>query len=159
MTHEFRRIVRFGITGCLNTAVDVLLFIALTQTLGLAAAAAQAIGYLAGTANSWLLNWLWVFRWGAGAGGPQPATGSGIALSPSPRPSRPAFSAATLFRFLVVNGTVSLATAGAMQALRAADLPLAPAKVAVTVFGMAANYLLYRFWVFVRPGRSAEPRP
>jgi putative flippase GtrA len=152
MSPEFRRIARFGITGCLNTAADWLAFFLLSQAAGLAAPPAQAAGYLAGTVNSWLLNRLWVFR-GDGQSGGGPAPGAGAATGGR---KRQAFAAPVLARFLAVNGTVSLATALVMQGLAGTGLPLLPSKIVVTLFGMAANYLLYRFWVFARPDTSAE---
>jgi putative flippase GtrA len=141
---ELLRIIRFGLTGCFNTGVDWLAFWLLARAAGLPPGTAQALAYLAGTANSWFLNSLWVFRppradrKAAAAASP---VAPGARPGPAPRPP--------LLRFLAVNLASTALTALAMHALdNLAILELWQAKALVTALGMGMNYLLYRWWVF-----------
>lgn len=136
MITEWRRVLRFGFTGGLNTGVDWLVFFLLATLAGVPAPLAQSAAYLAGTTNSWILNSLWVFGRQRDA-----KARAGSAGSPFAAP----------LRFLGVNALGAGLTAGTMHLIASAGLPLLPAKVIVTVLGMTLNYLLYRFWVFRMP--------
>ena len=56
------RMVKFGLVGVLNSGIDVGLFLLLFYGLGWPLLVANTIGYLAGLANSYLLNSRWTFR-------------------------------------------------------------------------------------------------
>lgn len=114
------RPLRFAIVGVSNTAVDFIVFFLLQGWLG---PLAQAAGYAAGTANSYVWNRGWTFR------------------SDSPA------SRGELLRFLLANGVVALLTSFLLIRLEP-FLPLWMSKIAVTVPGLALNYMLSRYWVF-----------
>jgi putative flippase GtrA len=131
MNKETARLLRFGLTGCLNTGVDWLVFFLLASLVGLAPMWAQVLAYLTGVLNSWFLNSLWVFR-------------------EEPNQAAPWKSPGPVFpRFVLVTGLSAAATSGAMQLLASTtSLPLLADKVMVTILGMAVNYLFYHNWVF-----------
>jgi putative flippase GtrA len=62
--------VRFGLVGVLNTGLDFLVFVLLFYGLAWPLLVANSLGYLAGLANSYLLNSRWTF--GDRAGGRTP---------------------------------------------------------------------------------------
>lgn len=61
MTAELQRLVRFGLVGVVNTLLTLMAYLALTR-LGVAAAAASALGFALGATNSYLLNRSWTFH-------------------------------------------------------------------------------------------------
>jgi putative flippase GtrA len=56
-----RRVARFGLVGVLNTGLDFTVFALLFYGLGWPLLAANSLAYLAGLANSYLLNSRWTF--------------------------------------------------------------------------------------------------
>jgi putative flippase GtrA len=63
-----RRLVRFGLVGVVNTAVDLAVFATLFYGLAVPLLVANSLGYLMGLANSYLLNSRWTFNDRAGSG-------------------------------------------------------------------------------------------
>lgn len=122
------RPLRFAVVGVSNTLVDFLVFFLLQGLIG---PIAQAVGYAAGTANSYYWNRRWTFK------------------TDQPRQK------GELTRFLVVNVTVALLTT-LLLSLLDAFMPVWAAKVLVTVPGMALNYVLSKIWVF-RPAAADKP--
>lgn len=114
------RPLRFAVVGVSNTLVDFVIFFLLQGLIG---PIAQAVGYAAGTANSYYWNRRWTFK------------------TDQPRQK------GELTRFLVVNVTVALLTT-LLLSLLDAFMPVWAAKVLVTVPGMALNYVLSKIWVF-----------
>ena len=145
-SREIRRLLRFGLTGGLNTAIDWLVFGLLINLAGWPPAFGQTAGYLCGTANSWLLNSQWVF---------------GVRADKAASTAAAKRTGPPLLRFLVATGLTTAITSQAIhfgleaaKACRFAALPetwlVWGLKLAVTGLGMACNYSLYRFWVFRR---------
>ncbi|OWR26506.1 hypothetical protein CDO73_25775 [Saccharibacillus sp. O23] len=122
------RPLRFAVVGVSNTLVDFLVFFLLQGLIG---PIAQAVGYAAGTANSYYWNRRWTFK------------------TDQPRQK------GELTRFLVVNVTVALLTTALLSLLNL-FMPVWAAKVLVTVPGMALNYVLSKVWVF-RPAATDKP--
>ncbi len=59
--HTLAEAIRFGLVGGINTAITLILIYGLTY-LGLSYIVSNAIGYVAGFANSFVMNRLWTFR-------------------------------------------------------------------------------------------------
>ena len=58
----FAQFVKFGIVGISNTLLTLAIYTFLLKVVGMWYLAASAIGFLAGTVNSFLLNRRWTFR-------------------------------------------------------------------------------------------------
>lgn len=124
--------MRYAGVGVANTAVDFAVFAILLET-GLAAGLANAAGFLAGAANSYICNALFTFR------DAEAATGS--------RQMRRiiAFAAVTLFSL-----AVSAIVFAACKTFAADYL----AKLAATLAVLSVGFLLNRTLVFAPPRAS-----
>jgi putative flippase GtrA len=60
--HVLIQFVKFGIVGISNTLLTLAVYTLLLKVLGVWYLAASAIGFIAGTINSFLLNRRWTFR-------------------------------------------------------------------------------------------------
>lgn len=118
---ETRRLIRFGLVGALNTAVDAACFF-LLRSAGFFVVGSQALAWAAGTANSYLFNSRWTFR----------EVGGGKAR---------------LLRFVLVN-VVSLGGSEGAIMLALLAMPEWAAKACSIAVSMTLNYLGQRFWVF-----------
>ncbi|WP_325048410.1 GtrA family protein [Paenibacillus sp. CAA11] len=61
MIKRWLPLIRFGLVGVLNTAVDFIVFALLTYA-GLPYLAAQCVAYSCGIANSYIVNRSWTFK-------------------------------------------------------------------------------------------------
>lgn len=126
----------FGMVGVLNTAIDFAAFGLLTW-LSVHYAIAQALSYLAGMVNSYLLNHAITFR--------------------SARNSESGGIASALrrqLRFLLWNGAMLLLSIGLMSAaVQLLGWTAWPAKAAVTVLILGLNFYGSKKWVFT-PSRG-----
>ncbi|OXS52206.1 hypothetical protein B1A99_34815 [Cohnella sp. CIP 111063] len=121
---EGLKMAKYALVGGLNTGVDFAVFCALVYGLGFPSAGAQAVSYLAGTVNSYLLNRYWTFR------------------------VRNKMSAAEMVRFVLVNAASFAAATAVLLALEHAGLEAAAAKAVSVFVSLAVNYAGYRLWVF-----------
>ncbi|MFT9428143.1 MAG: GtrA family protein [Sporolactobacillus sp.] len=119
--HWIGQMISFGLVGVLNTVVDFLTFLLLTQAFSLYFAIAQIISYTAGTLNSYLFN-------------------SKITFAKSEK------SRTRLAKFIALNIFVLLVTLLIMHSLL--FLPLIVDKLISTLAGLLVNFLLSKFWVF-----------
>lgn len=113
--------VRFAAVGVSNTVIDFIVFMLLQNLTGVAAA--QILGYSAGTANSYYWNRKWTFARDKG------------------------WDVGELIRFLVVNICVAVITSIAIS-LVPATIPVWIAKIAVTILGLGINFGFSKLWVF-----------
>lgn len=111
------RMLRFGLVGCLNTAVDFLVFLLLLEVAGAHLLVANTMGVLAGATNSYLLNKVWTFR----------------------DPARGRANLVRYARFLAFNG-VGLVIANVAIALLVLLMPPIPAKLGSIAVTMIWNY-------------------
>ncbi|MDO7905643.1 GtrA family protein [Paenibacillus sp. JX-17] len=129
MSKTWAALVKFGVVGILNTAVDMFIFTILSAA-GYSALTAQIISYSCGVLNSYLWNGRWTFR-----------------------DERRQRRSTEMFRFILTNLIVLLF---ATLILYAADhllgWGLVFSKITATVSGMGLNFAASRFWVF----RAAE---
>ncbi|WP_411345172.1 GtrA family protein [Paenibacillus sp. WLX1005] len=113
--------VRFAAVGVSNTVIDFIVFMLLQNLTGVAAA--QILGYSAGTANSYYWNRKWTFARDKG------------------------WDVGELIRFLVVNICVAVITSIAIS-LVPVTIPVWMAKIAVTILGLGINFGFSKLWVF-----------
>ena len=132
---EMLKMAKYALVGGLNTGVDFAVFCALVYGLGMPSAGAQAIAYLTGTANSYLLNRYWTF----GVRGHK--------------------SAAEMVRFVAVNVVSFAAATAALLGLEYAGLESALAKAISVFVSLALNYAGYRLWVFDGKDRQRIGEP
>ncbi len=125
---KYMRILKFGMVGCINTAVDFLIFTALNEFVGLMPATAQGFSYVGGIMCSFILNRAFTFK--------------------DTENKNVAGESTRFVKFLVVNGISFAASIGLMSALTLGGLNEYIAKLFVTGVTMVINYLGYKFLVF-----------
>lgn len=134
MAHrEWKRLLRYGVVGLMNTGVDFAVFAALVYGLGAAAIAAQPVSYLCGFANSYIWNRKWTFRSGKRASMPE-LVRFGVVNAVS-------FGVSTVVLMAIVNGLGWSALIG---------------KAVSVVASLAVNYVGSRLWVFRGALESGE---
>lgn len=130
MIKRLATILKFGVVGLMNTAVDAAVFLILT-TAGVPALAAQAVSYGCGVLNSYWWNGRWTFR-------DVDRRGSG----------------SEMVRFIIINLLVLAGSTFLMYLLNSVlGWSLWISKTATTMAGMLINYMASRYWVF---GTGAE---
>lgn len=119
-----RRVILFGLTGCINTLVDFGMFTVCSELLHMTPAPSQAAGYAAGVVCSFVLNRKFTFRDGQ---------------------SRLLWQ---LLSFVLVNAVSLGASSLLISVLTSAELNKYIAKVIVTLVSMCINYFGYKHLVF-----------
>lgn len=125
MINRLATLIKFGIVGVMNTAVDALVFTMLAA-LGTPALIAQVISYSCGVLNSYWWNGRWTFR-----------------------DARRQGANNELMRFVITN-LIVLALSSLILFLsdNILGLNLVISKAAATLLGMILNYIASRYWVF-----------
>ena len=123
---ELKKLVKFCITGGINTAVDYIVFTVLLKLCGVNVYAAQALGFACGTLNSYIINRSWTFN------------------------TSNRFFSRELIKFITVSLVALAASFLAMNRLllwfpSVDELILKLPIIAITV---AINFILSRLWVF-----------
>lgn len=130
---EWKRIIKYGIVGGMNTGVDFAVFALLVYGLGAAAIVAQPISYLCGFANSYVWNRKWTFR--------------------SDRRS----GVGELVRFGIVNAvSFGVSTVVLMAIVSGLGWNALLGKAVSIVASLAVNYIGSRLWVFRGAVESGE---
>jgi len=130
MIKRLATILKFGVVGLMNTAVDAAVFLIL-KAAGAPALAAQAVSYGCGVMNSYWWNGRWTFRDADRRGG-----------------------GSELVRFIITNVMVLAGSTFLLYLLNSVlGWNLWTSKAATTVAGMLFNYMASRYWVF---GTGAE---
>lgn len=123
---KYSRILRFCITGGINTLIDFLTFTILI-CFGFYFAVSQAAGYLIGTLNSYILNKFWTFG--------DSKTGKKTSKE--------------LIQFTIINiMSFSAALFGMILLKNNFGLNVYIAKILTIFIGQLVNFVGYRFWVF-----------
>lgn len=127
---EFAKIIKFGITGGLNTAVDVAIYFILFKAFGISKFVAQPIGYIAGTLNSYIINRKWTFN------------------------TQSKFFSRVFIKFIIVNlialtvGQIVLLACADLFGLDGTNFKEALSKLIVVFFTISINFMGSRLWVF-----------
>lgn len=124
ITGEFLKLVKFGITGVMNTLVDLVVFMLLTH-FGLDLYISQVISYGCGMLNSYIVNRSWTFK----------ANGS--------------FFGSQMMRFFLANLILLGASVGLLWIFTdRLGLIKTVAKLCATAIIMLAGFCVNRLWVF-----------
>ena len=59
--NEIKKILKFGVTGVMNTAVDFVVYTVLVSVCGMGLYVSQMISYCCGMLNSYVINRKWTF--------------------------------------------------------------------------------------------------
>lgn len=121
---KFKRVISYGIVGCMNTLTDFLAFTLATELGGLSPSVSQGIGYACGIACSFVLNRRYTFRDG----------------------TRRLWGQLALF--LTVNLLALGLSSLLIRALAATGLNVYIAKIFTTLVFMVLNFFAYKFVVF-----------
>ncbi len=122
-----RSLFRFSSVGCLNTAVDFIVFTILKEIFDVNYVWCQIAGYSAGILNSFIFNKVWTFE--------------------SKTPQIHTFM--QFIKFLLVNlVSLGVSVIGLKILSQNGHINVYIAKIIVTIAAQAINYSGYRFWVF-----------
>ena len=128
LINKYLRVIKFGIVGVINTAVDFVVFTLVSELLFFSPGAAQSVGYCSGIVCSFVLNHLVTFS------DAKKETGRGQLMR--------------FVRFILVNGASWLLSAWLIGVLTGAGLWKYLAKLIVTGVTMVVNYFGYKILVF-----------
>ena len=119
------KLVKFGITGVMNTAVDFLVYTLLVSFFSMGLYVSQIISYSCGMLNSYVVNRKWTF-----------STQNG-------------FFSGELVRFIVLNLSMMLLGMGiSYVCTQKRMLHKLVAKLISTLLVLIINFLISNFWVF-----------
>jgi putative flippase GtrA len=119
------QLIKFGLVGFLNTAVDFAIFTLLTAAAGLGSTISHIISYTCGVLNSYFFNRTWTFK-----------LKSKVHLM-------------EFFMFLLVNlASLGLSTLVLNYLETGANLSLYLAKAGATICSMAINFVGSKLLVF-----------
>ena len=124
MLHRFRRLIKFGIVGVINTAVDWSIFGLLYHLAGLPAYVSHALGFLAGSVCGYTLNSRFTFREGRGRTRAQGA------------------------QYIGIDAALFVLSSGLMKLMEDTGWNVWLVKLGLTAAGMLIHYVLYKFLVF-----------
>ena len=124
---KFKTLIKFGITGVINTGVDFLVFTLLQLYTPVEIGISQGLAYTAGIINSFILNKLWTFN----------------------DSSKDKKSSVQLIQFICIN-LISLIFSyyGIIYLNKAVGVNEFIAKIIITLFTQVINFVGYRLWVF-----------
>lgn len=124
---KYKSIIRFGIVGCINTAVDFITFTLLLSMFGIDKLACQVGGYSMGIINSFLLNKLWTFN----------------------DKKEKTNTAAQFVKFVVTNIiSLGISLVGLNILSNKLYINVYVSKVIVTLFLQIFNYVVYKVFIF-----------
>ncbi len=121
-----RQLILFGMVGVINTAVDYIFYSLFLTFTPLEVGSCQAVGFIAGLINSFIMNRLFTFK-------------DGVTTKIESQ----------IPRFLIVNG-ISLGLSIVCLELLVNNLGLNPylAKIPITMLVLFINYFGYKLFVF-----------
>ncbi|MCI2252825.1 GtrA family protein [Domibacillus sp. PGB-M46] len=125
---NLNEVMKFGIIGVLNTAVDMLLFFTL-WSVGVPYLWAQVLSYSAGTLNSFVWNRSWTFK------------------------ASRRTNMEEITKFILLNA-IALSMSTFLLSLLSGQ-PLFVSKTIATLSGLSVTFFGSRFWVF-RQQRKGE---
>ena len=121
---RYHRMLTYGFMGCINTAVDFVVFFLLYRLVGLPIELSQAAGFLCGSANGYMLNSNSTFSEGCGR------------------------SKGQFFQYVGVDVVLTLCSSFYMGWAENGRLPVLVTKLIVTVATGVLHYIIYKFLVF-----------
>ena len=124
MLHRYRRLIRYGICGVINTAVDWAIFGLLRHLAGLPAYVSHGLGFIAGSLCGYTLNSRFTFREGRGRTKAQGA------------------------QYVGIDAVLFLSTSGLMKLMEDRGWNIWLVEIGLTAGGALIHYVLYKFLVF-----------
>ena len=124
MLHRFRRLIRYGVCGAVNTAVDWAVFGLLYHLAGLPAYVSHALGFIAGSVCGYTLNSRFTFREGRGRTKAQGA------------------------QYVGIDTALFVSSSGLMKLMEDRGWNVWLAKIGLTAVFALVHYVLYKFLVF-----------
>ncbi|MFZ5987235.1 MAG: GtrA family protein [Bacillota bacterium] len=122
-----KQVVRFGVVGVTNTAVDYAVYSLCIALLGIHYSIAQLLGYSFGIINSFILNRIWTFK----------STNAGKKTSRQ------------FVQFVLVNAvSLGITLLGLNLLVEGLNISEYLAKLAVIVVAQVVNFFGYKLWVF-----------
>ena len=119
------QLIKFGLVGFLNTAIDFGIFTLLTAVAGLGSTISHIISYTCGVLNSYLFNRTWTFK------------------------QKSKIHPMELIKFLLVNlVSLGLSTLLLNYLETGANLSVYLAKAGATICSMAINFIVSKLLVF-----------
>ena len=122
---KYARVIKFGIVGVINTAVDFIVFTLVSELLHFSPAAAQTAGYCSGIVCSFILNRLVTFS-----------------------DAKKKDTAGQALRFVIVNGASWVLSTVLIALFTKLGMWKYLAKVIVTGVTIVVNYFGYKILVF-----------
>lgn len=124
---KYKSIIKFGIVGCINTAVDFITFTLLLTTLGMDKLVCQVGGYSMGIINSFVLNKLWTFN----------------------DKKEKANTISQFVKFVIINLiSLGISLVGLNILSNKLYINVYVSKVIVTLFLQVFNYVVYKVFIF-----------
>ena len=124
---KYKRIIRFGCVGCLNTMFDFGIFCILNNLFGINYIISQIVSYSSGTVNSYFFNKFWTFN----------------DTKTNKRTTK------EIVQFIVVNAaSLGVSLIGLSILMKDRSMNSFFAKIIAMVLAQVVNFLGYRFWVF-----------
>ncbi|RCX18855.1 putative flippase GtrA [Anaerobacterium chartisolvens] len=127
LLQRYKDLIRFALIGILNTSIDFLTFSMLHKLFSVYYVTSQFAAYLAGTANSFILNKIWTFE--------NRRVSVGIHLQ--------------ILKFLMINMiSLALSIIGLKFIIEQLGVNIYIAKILVTIMAQGVNFTGYKIWVF-----------
>jgi len=124
---KYKRIIRFGCVGCINTMFDFGIFCVLNNLFGINYIISQIASYSSGTVNSYFFNKFWTFN--------DTKTNKKTTKE--------------IVQFIVVNAaSLSVSLIGLSILMKDRSMNSFLAKIIAMVLAQVVNFSGYRFWVF-----------
>lgn len=121
---RYHRMLTYGFMGCINTAVDFIVFWLLYGLVGAPIELSQAAGFLCGSANGYFINSMTTFSEGKGR------------------------TKGQFFQYVGVDVILTLLSSFYMGWMEESRLPVIVTKIIVTVGTGVLHYIIYKFVVF-----------
>jgi putative flippase GtrA len=124
---KYKHLLRFIVTGVLNTLVDILTFYILNRFLSVHYSVSQAAAYAAGSLNSFIMNKLWTFG--------DRDVNKRIFLQ--------------ILKFIIVNLlSLGISELGLKTLIEIAGINVYISKILIIIPTWTVNFLGYKLWVF-----------
>ena len=127
---DIRRFFKFGITGVINTIVDLLTYTAFIELLKITPEISQIFAYTVATVNSYIINKNWTFR-------------------KSTDKNRKKYNKSEMFKFVLVNTiSMTLSAIGIYLLYNRLGINEYLAKIPVAFITITINYFGNKIFVF-----------
>lgn len=124
LIYRFRRLIKYGICGAVNTAVDWAIFALLYHLAGLPAYVSHGLGFIAGSVCGYTLNSRFTFREGKGR------------------------TKAQWAQYVGIDAALFVSSSGLMKLMEDSGWNVWLVEIGLTAVFALIHYVLYKFLVF-----------